>query len=182
MMGVTWVNVRKTSELIGTKIFLNEFIAYTDLSAQMDARDSGIVPQFYDGENEANWIDERSEAIVTFALCGFANVSSIGIMLGGLTAMAPERQGDLAGNVVRALVGGCVVSFLNACIAGFLYEAKPIECSGILNVANSSLWNTDEWRLIECCSPARLLSNMTAYEPLCCSYDWGASINETICG
>jgi len=178
MGGVSWDNVRKTSELIGIKIFLNEFVAYEDLSAQIVLRESGTVPQFYNGSSDANWIDERSEAIVTYALCGFANVGSIGIMLGGLSAMAPNRQGDLAENVVRALIGGCTVSFMNACIAGFLYDPQAINCNGIYSVTNSSMWNTDEWRLIECCSR----DGATAYETLCCSYDWGARTNETICG
>ena len=75
----------QTAELIGIKIFLNEFVAYEDLSAQIVLRESGTVPQFYNGSSDANWIDERSEAIVTYALCGFANVGSIGIMLGGLS-------------------------------------------------------------------------------------------------
>ena len=56
----------------------------------------------------------------TFALCGFANPSSIGIQLGGLGAMAPERKKDLAQVVMRAFISGCVVSLLNACMAGAL--------------------------------------------------------------
>jgi len=68
--------------LIGTKVFLNEFIAYEKLAALITKRDNGTIPQIINGE--VQWVNERTEAIVTYALCGFANVGSIGIMLGGL--------------------------------------------------------------------------------------------------
>jgi len=68
--------------LIGTKIFLNEFIAYENLAQLITNRDNGTIPQTINGE--VQWVDERTEAIVTYALCGFANVGSLGIMLGGL--------------------------------------------------------------------------------------------------
>jgi len=63
---------------------LNEFIAYEALSKTIKARDSGTVSLINVDTGELNWVDERTEAIVTFALCGFANFGSIGIMLGGL--------------------------------------------------------------------------------------------------
>lgn len=70
--------------MIGTKIFINEFIAYGELSNLIKARDNGTIPKFDPLTGETNWVDERTEAIVTYALCGFANVGSLGIMLGGL--------------------------------------------------------------------------------------------------
>ena len=60
----------------------------------------------------------RSEIIATYALCGFANVGAIGIQLGGLTPMAPNRKGDFADVAVRALIAGTVACFMTACIAG----------------------------------------------------------------
>lgn len=63
---------------------MNEFIAYQSLSELIKLRDSGIVPQSDPGTGSINWLDERTEAIVTYAICGFANFSSLGIQLGGL--------------------------------------------------------------------------------------------------
>ena len=69
-------------------------------------------------------ISQPAIDIATYALCGFANPSSIGIQLGGLGAIAPERKTDLAQIVVRAFVAGCFTSFLNACVAGSLISSK----------------------------------------------------------
>ena len=102
--------------MIGVKIFLNEFIAYEDLSEMLDKRDNGTIPRIDDVTGDVNWIDERTEAVITYALCGFANVGSIGIMLGGLGAMAPKRQSEMATIVVRAMICGVFVSILNACV------------------------------------------------------------------
>ena len=60
----------------------------------------------------------RSEVVATYALCGFANLSAIGVQLGGLIPMAPERRGDLASVSVRALISGSIACFMTACIAG----------------------------------------------------------------
>ena len=69
---------------MGIKIFLNEFIAYQSLSEMTKLRDTGTVPLYYKEAQTVLWVDKRTEAIITYALCGFANFSSIGIMLGGL--------------------------------------------------------------------------------------------------
>ena len=69
---------------------------------------------------EASALSERSVTIATFALCGFANFSSIGIQLGGIGALAPERRHDLARLGFRALIAGTLANFLSACIAGIL--------------------------------------------------------------
>lgn len=61
---------------------------------------------------------ERSEVIATYALCGFANIGSIGIMIGSLSAMAPQRKSDIAAIAVRAMIAGNVACFMTACIAG----------------------------------------------------------------
>lgn len=64
----------------------------------------------------------RSEAIATFALCGFANICSMGIQIGGLGALAPKRKSELAGMAFRSMLAGSLVTFLNACLAGLLYS------------------------------------------------------------
>jgi len=65
-----------------------------------------------------NFFQDRSIVISTYALCGFSNIGSIGIMLGGLGALAPSRKSDLAKLVVRAMIAGNVACFMTACIAG----------------------------------------------------------------
>ena len=93
-------------ELIGQKILITEFPAFLSLA---DYAERGEISQ-------------RSFQIATYALCGFANLPSIGIQIGGFGAMAPERKSDIAQIALRAMLGGCWVSFLNACIAGVLIE------------------------------------------------------------
>ncbi len=65
-------------------------------------------------------LSERSQVILTYALCGFANFSSIGIQIGGIGSMAPERRSDLARLGLRAMLGGTLACFMTACIAGML--------------------------------------------------------------
>eukprot|EP00058_Branchiostoma_floridae_P022180 XP_002607670.1 hypothetical protein BRAFLDRAFT_123273 [Branchiostoma floridae] len=95
MMGVEWKDCRLVAELIGIKTFLNEFVAYEALAKIINNRVTGA-----DGVT----MTVRSEVIATYALCGFSNLGSMGIMLGGLGAMAPNRVGDLAEMVVRSEV------------------------------------------------------------------------------
>jgi concentrative nucleoside transporter, CNT family len=104
LLGVAWEDCRTVGELLGTRTVLNELIAYKDLGA---LKDKGIL------------ID-RSVVIASFALCGFANISSIGIQLGGIGALAPERRHDLARLGLRALFAGTMANYLSACIAGIL--------------------------------------------------------------
>lgn len=102
LMGVPWKDCRVVAELIGLKTFANEFIAYSHLVTIIDQ------------------LDERSTVIATYALCGFANVGSVGIMMGAMAAMAPSRKTDCASMAMRSLVGGSVACFLTACVAGSL--------------------------------------------------------------
>ena len=102
LLGIPWSDCRSVGGLLGTRTVLNELIAFGEL-----------------GELKAK-IAERSFVISTFALCGFANLSSIGIQLGGIGALAPERRGDLARLGFRALLAGTLANFLSACIAGIL--------------------------------------------------------------
>jgi len=103
-MGVPWDEAQLVGMLMGKKIVLTELIAYGDL--QNLIRDG--------------MISERSAIISTYALCGFSNFASIGIQLGGIGAMAPERKKDLAKLVTKAMFGGAIASWLTATIAGLL--------------------------------------------------------------
>ncbi len=104
LMGVPWADCSAVGTLLGKKTILNEFIAYLDLQALI----------------EENAISERAVVIATYALCGFANIGSIGIQIGGIGGIAPERQSDLAKISVRAMVAGTIACFTTACIAGIL--------------------------------------------------------------
>ncbi|MCB1093474.1 MAG: Na+ dependent nucleoside transporter, partial [Verrucomicrobiae bacterium] len=92
-------------QLLGTKMVTNEFIAYTQLG-DLQA---------------ANGLGERSIFLATFALCGFANFSSIGIQLGGIGAMAPEQRPTLAALGFKAMFGGTLASLLTASVAGMFF-------------------------------------------------------------
>ena len=101
-MGVPWRDAPVIGNLLGTRMALNEFVAYSQLGA--------LKPQ----------LDPRSFTIATFALCGFANFSSIGIQIGGIGALAPSRRHDLARLGFRAMIAGTLANFVTATIAGFL--------------------------------------------------------------
>ncbi len=101
-MGVDTADMMAFGHLLGTKLSLNEFVAYIDLGR--------MKPQ----------LSERTFVIATYALCGFANFSSIGIQIGGLAGMAPERRADLARLGLRAMFAGALATCLMACIAGLL--------------------------------------------------------------
>lgn len=104
LMGVSWADVGQVAVLLGKKTILNEFIAYLDLQKLI----------------ESNAISQRSIAIATYALCGFANIGTIGITLGGMGGIAPDRQHDLAKMGVRAMIAGAIANFMTASIAGIL--------------------------------------------------------------
>ncbi len=101
-MGVPWRDAPAIGNLLGTRMALNEFIAYAKL-----------------GPMKAS-LDPKSFTIATFALCGFANFSSIGIQIGGIGALAPNRRHDLARLGLRAMFAGTLANFMTATIAGFL--------------------------------------------------------------
>jgi CNT family concentrative nucleoside transporter len=107
LVGVEPADVPKVSELLGIKLVANEFLAFEQMTSR-----------FKPGME--NGMDPRSFALATYALTGFANISSIGIQLGGIGAMAPERRGDLARLGVIALAGGFLATLLKAAVAGVL--------------------------------------------------------------
>ena len=104
LMGVPWAEAGLVGNLIGIKLSLNELVAYGVLSS-------------YSADGA---ISERSLVIATYALCGFANFSSIGIQIGGISAVAPRRRSDLAQLGLKAMFGGAIASCINATIAGML--------------------------------------------------------------
>jgi CNT family concentrative nucleoside transporter len=101
-MGVPWIDAPRIGNLLGTRMALNEFVAYSQLG-QMKAT-----------------LDPKSFTIATFALCGFANFSSIGMQIGGIGGLAPNRRHDLARLGLRAMLAGTLANFMTATIAGFL--------------------------------------------------------------
>ncbi|XP_023566448.1 sodium/nucleoside cotransporter 1 isoform X3 [Octodon degus] len=175
LLGVPWEDCPIVAELLGTKLFLNEFVAYQELSEYKRRRLAGA--EEWVGARK-QWISVRAETLATFALCGFANVSSIGIMLGGLTSLVPHRKSDFAGLVLRALCTGACVSFVNACVAGILYAPRGPEasCWGLLNRTLSS----SSFEVYQCCRWA-FQSTSLEFSPAardnCCRF-----YNHTVCG
>src|SRR6476646_3697317 len=101
-LGVSWNDCATIGNLLGTRMVLNEFVAFVDL-----------------GKVKA-MLEPRSFVIATFALCGFANLSSIAIQIGGIGALAPSRKSDLARLGLKAMFVGTLANFMSACIAGML--------------------------------------------------------------
>ncbi len=106
-LGCPWNDAHVVGRLMGEKMVINEFVAYTDMSAML----KGLSPIR---------IGKHAETIATFALCGFANFSSIAIQIGGIGEIAPSRRQDLARLGVKALVCGTMASYLSAALAGLL--------------------------------------------------------------
>ena len=106
LIGIPLADCSQVAVLLGKKLVFNEFVAYLDLQ------------QLISGDGSA--ISDRSITLATYALCGFSNIGSMGIMLGGISAIAPSRQQDLASLSIRALTAGSIACFMTACIAGIL--------------------------------------------------------------
>jgi len=102
LMGVPWKDAAAIGDLLGTRLVLNEFVAFLKLGPMKGQ------------------LDPRSFVIATYALCGFANFSSIAIQIGGIGALAPNRKSDLARLGLRAVAAGSMANFMSACIAGML--------------------------------------------------------------
>lgn len=101
LIGIPWDEAVRVGPLLATKTVLNEFIAYIDLSKMSD-------------------LSARTQMIMTVALCGFANLGSVGINIGGLSKMAPERKGDIARMGIKALIAATLASWLTAALASLL--------------------------------------------------------------
>lgn len=104
LLGIPWEECTQIGVLLGKKTVINEFVAYMDLQQAI----------------AAGSLSERSITIATYALCGFANFSSIAIQLGGIGGIAPSRRHDLARLGIKALIGGTLACFMTAAIAGIM--------------------------------------------------------------
>jgi len=109
LMGVPWAECGTIGSLIGQKLVLNEFVAYSELTK--------LLPPL---SGTTALLSDKAIVIATFALCGFANFSSIGINIGCIGGLAPSRQADLAQLGFRAMLGGALASSMTACLAGML--------------------------------------------------------------
>ena len=104
LLGVPWSEATQAGSLIGQKLVINEFYAYASF---VQIRDS---------------LSEHTQLVVTFALCGFSNLASIAILLGGLGAVVPSRRHDIASLGLKAVIGGTLVNLMNAALAGLFYS------------------------------------------------------------
>lgn len=111
LLGVPWEEAYTAGSFIGQKLVLNEFVAFIHLAPYIDG--SQIV------EATGQLMSAHTTAILSFALCGFANLSSIAILLGGLGSIAPSRRHDIARFGIRAVLAGTLSNLMSACIAGF---------------------------------------------------------------
>ena len=102
LLNIPWEEARVAGGVFGEKVILNEFVAYVSLA---DLRDS---------------LSERTVVILTFALCGFANLSSIGILLGGLGVLIPDRVKDIAKMGIKAVFAASLANLMSAALAGIL--------------------------------------------------------------
>jgi CNT family concentrative nucleoside transporter len=105
LMGVPDADIPAIADLLGTKIAANEFVAYRLLNKEY-----------------AEHLSPRSLMLATYALTGFANLGSVGIQIGGIGALVPERRGDLARLGIPAMLIGFLATVINACIAGMLAD------------------------------------------------------------
>lgn len=106
ILGVSWEEARLAGSFIGQKLVINEFVAYMDFIQHV----------------KAGHLSEHTQIIVTIALCGFANFSSIAILLGGLGVMAPNRRSDIAELGLKALLAATLANLMSAAIAGFFFS------------------------------------------------------------
>ena len=104
LIGVPWTDATLVGSFIGEKVVINEFVAYVDMSSHLSQ------------------LSRESQLIATYALCGFANFSSIAIQIGGIGGLAPSRRADLARFGLRAVLGGSIATFMTATIAGVLEQ------------------------------------------------------------
>ncbi len=108
VIGTPWADANVVGSLIGQKVVINEFVAYTELARIVNGQVPGVL------------LSDEGRLIATYALCGFANFSSIAIQIGGIGGLAPERRTDLARFGLRAVLGGSIATFMTATIAGVL--------------------------------------------------------------
>ena len=106
LIGLPWAEAQTGGAVLGTKLFLTEFIAFIDL---------GAIP--------AEALSERSRMILTYAICGFANVASVGIMTGGMTVLMPQRRGEIFSLAWKSLAPGYMATLMTASVVAALPAA-----------------------------------------------------------
>ena len=112
LIGVPWSEAMTAGSFIGQKIIVNEFVAYMNFGAYL--RPDDVV-----AAEGLQVLSTHTKAIISFALCGFANLSSVAILLGGLGSMAPNRRHDIARFGLKAVAAGTLSNLMSATIAGF---------------------------------------------------------------
>ncbi|KAM6181635.1 sodium/nucleoside cotransporter 2 [Erethizon dorsatum] len=167
MMGVDWADCPIVAEIVGIKFFINEFVAYQQLSEYKNKRLSGVEEWF---EGEKQWVSVKAEIIATFSLCGFANLSSMGITLGGLTPMVPHRKNDLSKVVISALLTGACVSFISACMAGILYVPRGVEADCVSFLSTS--FSNRTYETFVCCRELFQSTSVNGTSPPSFSGPW----------
>jgi CNT family concentrative nucleoside transporter len=103
LIGIPWSEAMTAGSLLGSKMVLNELIAYLEMAAL-----------------DAEQLSQHSRLIMTYALCGFANLGSLGIMIGGLIAMCPERRDDILELAPRTLVSGTLATLMTGAVIGLV--------------------------------------------------------------
>ena len=104
LMGIPWSEALVSGTLMGTKTVLNEFLAYLDLAG---------IPK--------GMLSDRTKLIMTYAMCGFANFGSLGIMIGGMGAMVPERRDEIVGLGMKSIVAGTLATCMTGAVVGIIY-------------------------------------------------------------
>lgn len=131
IIGVDAIDVLSVSKLVGLKMFVNEFVAFSELGKSLAFRkeilDNGLYDLYKNGslplpETISMVWEDKSITIATYALCGFANFAAMGIAIGGLSALAPGKLKVFSKLVFRAMIAGNITNFCTACIAGILFE------------------------------------------------------------
>ena len=122
LMGVPPADCELVGRLLGLKTAANEFVAYSELSLAI----------------REGRVSERAVVIASYALCGFANLGSCGLMVGALSSMAPKSRAALAAEVLRAMLAGTLACFATACIASAVYDEDAEHGAGPANVDFSS--------------------------------------------
>ncbi|NWV35202.1 S28A3 protein, partial [Grantiella picta] len=150
MMGVDWEDSFIVGGLLGYKTFFNEFLAYERLSKLIHNRENG-GSMYINGVKQ--YMRVRSEVIATYALCGFANFGSLGLVIGGLTSIAPSKKKEIADGAFRAMIAGTAACFMTACVAGMLtVPGLEVPCHILLGKASNFTDFPDySTELVKCC-------------------------------
>jgi len=108
LIGIPWEEAHKAGSFFGQKIIINEFVAYANFAPS--------IPEF----------SERSQILITVALCGFANIGGAGILIAGLSAMVPERKAEISSLALKAVLAGTLANFISASIVGIIFWLKAL--------------------------------------------------------